>query len=90
MMELILELVLTGISILAANYLIPWLKEKRLLSAAKIAVEAAEQIFTETKAGKEKFAQATQWLLDKFNLSEEEAKKLIESAVYNMKKEQKK
>ena len=73
MIELILELILTGISILAAKYLIPWLKEKRMLSAAKIAVEAVEQIFTETKAGKEKFEQAKQWLLAKFNISEEEA-----------------
>lgn len=89
MMELILELVLTIISALAAKYLIPWLKEKRLLSAAKIAVEAAEQIFTETKTGKEKFEQAKQWLLTKFNITEEEAKKLLEAAVYNMNKEKK-
>ena len=90
MMELILELTLTIISALAAKYLIPWLKEKRLLSAAKIAVEAAEQVFTETKAGQDKLNQAKTWLLEKFNLSEEEAVKLIESVVYNMKKEQKK
>lgn len=90
MTELIFELVLTIISLIASKYLIPWLKEKRMFHAAKIAVEAAEQIFTETKAGKEKFEQAKAWLLSKFNLSEEEAKKLIEAAVYNINKEKKK
>lgn len=87
MTDLILELVLTAIAILISKYLIPWLKEKRLLSAAKITVEAVEQIFTGTKAGQEKFEQAKTWLLEKFNLTEEEAKKLIEAAVYNMNKE---
>ena len=90
MTELIFELILTVICLLASKYLIPWLKEKRLLSAAKIAVEAAEQVFLESKSGKKKFAQAMKWLLNKFKISEEEATKLIEAAVYKMNKEKKK
>lgn len=89
MTELILELVLTIIALIASKYLIPWLKEKRLLSAATIVVEAVEQIFTETKAGKEKLKQATDWMLEKFDISEEEARKLIEAAVYNINKKKK-
>lgn len=90
MIDLILELALTVISLLASKYIIPWLKEKRMFQAAIIAVEAAEQIFTETDMGKEKFEQAKTWLLTKFKISEEEAKKLIEAAVYNINKEKRK
>ena len=85
MEELIFELILTAILTIVAKYVIPWLKEKRLLSAAIIAVEAAEQMFLESKSGPQKFEQAKAWLLNKFKLTDEEAKKLIEAAVYNIK-----
>ena len=82
--SVLLELVLTVISIIASKYLIPWLKEKRLLSAAQIAVEAAEQMILESGAGKEKYNLALSWLAEKFKISEDQAKQLIESAVYKM------
>ena len=90
MTELILELVLTIISLIASKYIIPWLKEKRMMSSAKIIVQAAEQIFTESKAGKEKMAQALTWFCKKFKVSEDEAKKFLEAAVYKMKQKQEK
>ena len=82
----LLEIVLSCIALLASRYIIPWLKEKRMLGAAKIAVEAAEQLITESGAGKQKFNQALEWIAPKFKLSEDEARRLIEAAVYNMKK----
>ena len=82
--SVLLELVLTVISVIASKYLIPWLKEKRLLSAAQIAVEAAEQMILESGAGKEKYNLALSWLAGKFKISEDQAKQLIESAVYKM------
>ena len=82
--SVLLELVLTVISVIASKYLIPWLKEKRLLSAAQIAVEAAEQMILESGAGKEKYNLALSWLAEKFKISEDQAKQLIESAVYKM------
>ena len=85
-LNLLFELILSIIAIIASRYVIPWLKEKRLYSAAKIAVEAAEQLILESNAGKEKFEQVQQWLGNKFKLSDEEMKKLIEAAVYNMNK----
>lgn len=83
--NLCLEIVLSIIAIVASKYLIPWLKEKRLFAAAQIAVEAAEQIFTETGAGKKKMEQALSWISAQFKIDEDEAKKLIEAAVYKMK-----
>lgn len=83
--SILLELVLTVISIIASKYLIPWLKEKRLLNAAQIAVEAAEQMIIESGAGKEKYNLALSWLAEKFKMSEDQAKQIIEAAVYKMK-----
>ena len=83
-LSLLFELILSIIAVVASKHLIPWLKEKKLSEAAKIAVEAAEQLIGSGK-GQEKYDQASEWLGKKFNLSEEEVKKLIESAVYQMK-----
>ena len=85
LLNLIFEFVLSIIALVASKHLIPWLKEKKLYGAAQIAVEAAEQLITETGAGKEKYEQAKAWLSKQFKLSDEEIEKLIESAVYNMK-----
>ena len=83
--SVLLEIVLSAIALLASRYIIPWLKEKRMLEAAKIAVEAAEQLITESGAGEQRFNQALAWIAPKFKLTEDEARKLIEAAVYNMK-----
>ena len=83
--SVLLEIVLSVIALLASTYVIPWLKEKRMLQAAKIAVEAAEQMILESGAGKEKYNLALSWLAGKFKISEDQAKQLIEAAVYKMK-----
>ena len=81
----LLEIILSGIMLLASKYLIPWLKEKRLFNAVQIAVEAAEQMILESGAGKEKYDLVLSWLAKKFKISEDQAKQLIEAAVYKMK-----
>lgn len=85
LLNLIFEFVLSIIALVVSKHLIPWLKQKKLYGAAKIAVEAAEQLIAETGAGKKKYEQAKAWLASQFKLSDEEIEKLIESAVYNMK-----
>ena len=85
LVSLTFEFILSIIMIIISKHLIPWLKEKKLSEAAKIAVEAAEQVITGTSMGKEKYDQASKWLGEKFKLSDEEVKQLIESAVYKMK-----
>lgn len=89
MTELIVEIVVSLILALIAKYLIPWLKEKRIYGYAEKVVEALEQMVTEEGAGKQKYEQAKTWLLNKFKMSEEDAQRIIEAAVYNMKKSQK-
>lgn len=83
--SVLLDIIFSIIALIASKYLIPWLKEKRLLSAAQIAVEAAEQLISETGAGKEKYDLALSWLANQFKISDEQAKKIIEAAVYKMK-----
>lgn len=89
MTELIVEIVVSLILALIAKYLVPWLKEKRIYGYAEKVVEALEQMVTEEGAGKEKYEKAKTWMLKKFKMSEEDAQRIIEAAVYNMKKSQK-
>ena len=83
-LSIILKAVISITVVLVTGYFIPWLKEKRLYEYVMIAVQAAEQMIKESGAGKEKYALVEEWLIDKFHISANEAKSLIESAVYEM------
>lgn len=85
LLSVLLEIVLSIIALVASKYIIPWLKEKRMLSAAELIVEAVEQTIRETGAGQEKYQLALSWLSKKFKVSEEQAQQIIEAAVYKMK-----
>lgn len=85
MEALIFELIVSIILTIVATYVLPYLKEKRILSYAMIIVEAVEQMIQESGVSNKKFEQAKTWLLEKFKLSDEEAKKIIESAVFRLK-----
>ena len=89
LLSVLLEIVLSIIALVASKYIIPWLKEKRMLSAAELIVEAVEQTIRETGAGKEKYQLALSWLSKKFKVSEEQAQQIIEAAVYKMKNKNK-
>lgn len=83
------------ISLLITTFLIPYIKTKisaeklaKLLTYAKIAVEAAEQIFRETGMGEKKKAYVAKYLADLgYKLNGEELDVIIESAVLEMKNE---
>ena len=65
-------------------YVIPFLKEKKLYNYVVIAVRAAEQIFQESGSGAKKYEYVRQWICDKFAIAEDDLKKIIESAVYEL------
>lgn len=73
-------------------FVIPWIKSKttaaqreEVNSWVKIAVTAAEQIFTETGMGKEKKAYVLKFLEEKnLKIDEKSVDMMIESAVKNM------
>ncbi|MBQ1212048.1 MAG: hypothetical protein IIX69_01375 [Clostridia bacterium] len=44
LLEMLVELAVSGAALLMAYFVIPWLKEKRLLSVVRKAVEAAEKL----------------------------------------------
>lgn len=81
---IILKAIISIVGILFAKYLIPLLKDKRLYDYTVIMVQAAEQIIKESGKGAAKYALVEEWLINKFKLSEEDARALIESAVYEM------
>lgn len=85
MEPLIFELIVSIILTIVTTYVLPYLKEKRILAYAMIIVEAVEQTIQESGVSNKKFEQAKTWLLEKFKLSDEEAKKIIESAVFRLK-----
>ena len=72
--------------ILGAMYLIKVYRDDNVVKWVQMAVKAAEQIYKESGKGAEKFEYVAQWISDKFNVSDDELKNLIESAVYELNK----
>ena len=88
--NIFLGYILPFILIVASGYLIKNFRDDKAMEWIKIAVRAAEQIYKETGMGKEKFAYVSEWISKKFKISEADLKNLIEGAVYELNKEQKK
>lgn len=82
--------VLPFVLLVIAGYLIKNFRDERVIKWVDMAVRAAEQIYKESGKGAEKFKYVEQWITEKFNISEKDLKNLIESAVYEINKEQKK
>ena len=82
--EFIVKIIVPLLCTLLTVYIIPLLKQKKLYDAVSIAVNAAEQIFCKSGMGKEKFAYVYKWIKEKFNISEQDLKTIIESAVYEL------
>lgn len=82
--SIVLKAVIAIIAVLITGYVIPCLKDKRIYDSVVIMVQAAEQIIKESGKGVEKYALVEEWIIEKFHLSPEDAKSLIESAVYEM------
>lgn len=86
MIEIIIKIIIPVLCTVLTMYIIPILKEKKLYDAVIIAVNAAEQIYTETGMGKQKFAYVKEWIKKKFKVNDEDLKNIIESAVYELNK----
>ena len=93
----IFEAIIALIAAVVSCVLIPYIRKKttaqeqeRLLSLARMAVTAAEQIFEGIGRGEEKKAYATQWLAERnLNVKGDAIEAAIESAVYAMNSETK-
>lgn len=89
MFEFVIKAVFFIIVLVVSGYVIPFLKNKNIYDYAKIAVQAAEQIYKESGMGKDKFEYVRNWLHKKLNITDDDLKKIIESAVYEINKEKK-
>ena len=93
----IFEAIIALIAAIISCVLIPYIRKKttaqeqeHLLSLARMAVTAAEQIFEGIGRGEEKKAYATQWLAERnLNVKGDAIEAAIESAVYAMNSETK-
>lgn len=84
MVNVVLGYVLPLVLLVAAGYLMKVYRDERVVKWVKIAVNAAEQIYSAQGQGKEKFAYVTEWISKKFKISEADLKNIIESAVYEL------
>ena len=84
--EVILGVVTPLILLVVAGYLIRTHSEDKVLEWVKIAVRAAEQIYNAPGQGKAKFDYVATWISERFAISKEDLKNLIESAVYELNK----
>lgn len=84
--NIILGAIVPLILLIVAGYLIKTFRNNEVIKWVGIAVKAAEQIYTASGMGKEKFAYVSEWISNKFNISEADLKNLIESAVYELNK----
>lgn len=85
----ILGYVVPFILLIVAGYLIKNYRDDNVVKWVKIAVKAAEQIFNEKGKGAEKLEYVKSWISDKFKIPESDLTNLIESAVYEINKENK-
>ena len=85
--NLVLGFILPFILLVGAFYLIKTYRDDNVIKWVKMAVSAAEQIYKGNGRGKEKFAYVEKWISEKFKISPEDLKNIIESAVFEMNKE---
>lgn len=86
MVEFIIKIIVPLLCTILTVYIIPMLKQKKLYDAVVIAVKAAEQIYTQSGRGQEKFEYVKEWVKSKFKVSDEDLKNIIESTVYELNK----
>ena len=88
MINMILGAIIPIALLVVAGYLIKTYRDDNVIKWVKIAVKAAEQIYNASGQGKEKFEYVSKWISEKFKISEADLKNLIESAVFELKKEE--
>ena len=86
MSNIILGAIIPLVLLIVAGYLIKTYRDDTVIKWVKIAVKAAEQIYKASGQGKEKFEYVSKWISEKFKISEADLKNLIESAVFELNK----
>ena len=81
--QLISDLIIPVLGLIFTVLVAPAIRESRWREYAETAVRAAEQIFG-GKTGTEKYEFAEKLLMRRFSISEQDAERLIESAVYGL------
>lgn len=84
--DIIFGIILPFVLLVLAGYLIKTFRDDTVVKWVNLAVKAAEQIF-EHGMNDEKFQYVSEWISNKFQISEEDLKNLIESAVYALNQE---
>ncbi len=84
--NILLGVILPFIMIIVSLYLVKVYRDDNVVKWVNIAVRAAEQIYREHGQGSEKYKYVKEWIINKFNISEEDIKNIIESAVYELNK----
>ena len=82
--DIIVGVILPLVLLILAGYLVRTRHNEQVIEWVKIAVKAAEQIYTTPGQGKEKFDYVATWISEKFKINKADLKNLIESAVYEL------
>lgn len=88
MSNIILGAIIPLVLLIVAGYLIKTYRDDNVIKWVKIAVKAAEQIYKASGQGKEKFEYVSKWISEKFKIPETDLKNLIESAVFELNKDE--
>lgn len=86
MVDIIIKLIIPLLCTIITCYVIPYFKSKNLYDSVKTAVQAAEQIYNISGMGATKFAYVKDMIMKKFELTDDDLKAMIESAVYELNK----
>ena len=82
--DIFLGYIIPFVLLVVAGYLLKVYRSADIIKWVGVAVKAAEQIYKESGQGKEKFAYVAEWISNKFMISEDDLKNIIESAVYEL------
>ncbi len=82
--NILLGAIVPAIMLVVAGYLIKTYRTENVIKWVNIAVKAAEQLFKHGE-NSEKFEYVTSFIAEKFKISTDDLKNLIESAVYELK-----
>ena len=77
------------ILLVIAGYLIKTFRDEKVIKWVDMVVRAAEQMFKGDGRGKEKYEYVEKWISERFNISPEDLKNIIESAVFELNSEKK-
>ena len=84
--DIFLGYIVPFVLLVVTGYLLKVYRSADIIKWVGVAVKAAEQIYKESGQGKEKFDYVVEWISNKFVISEDDLKNIIESAVYELNK----